>query len=346
MKAFITAAFHPEYERRLRRHMDVVCEDWRTNHKIYFDAEEFAEKINAVGADVVIVEADLVHQDVLDRCALKLIGCCRGDPINIGRDRATELGIPVLYTPARNADAVADLTLAFMLALARNVVTVTTLLRQGEVRFGSAKDYVSFYDRYGGFELGGATVGIVGMGAIGRGVARRLQGFGARVIGFDPHVADETFATYGVSRVPIDDLVREVDVLTVHCPALPETFHLIDAARLSAMKPGALVLNLARAQVIDEDALYEAVKRGQLGGAALDVVQDEPLQPENRFLTLPNVIVAPHLGGATRDVVRHQSRMIVEDIEALLSRQRPRYLLNPEVLQRDPLPFFQTEKAG
>src|SRR5262245_56856357 len=112
MKAFITASFHPHWLDRLRGSMAVEHEDWRTHHKIYFDAEEMARRINDAEADVVIVEADLVHADVIDRCKLRLIGCCRGDSINIGTERATELGIPVLYTPARNADAVADLTLA------------------------------------------------------------------------------------------------------------------------------------------------------------------------------------------------------------------------------------------
>ncbi len=109
--------------------MPVVHEDWRERRRIYFDAAQFNERIAAVGADVLIVEADLVHEDVLNAHSLRLIGCCRGDPINIGVARATELGIPVLFAPGRNADAVADLTLGFMLALARHIYTVNWLLK-------------------------------------------------------------------------------------------------------------------------------------------------------------------------------------------------------------------------
>lgn len=332
MKALVTASFHPQSLTRLQQSMAVEYEDWRALHKIYFDGEEFARRIAAAGADVLIVEADLVHADVIDRCRLRMIGCCRGDPINIGIERATALGIPVLYTPARNADAVADLTLAFMLALARNVVTVTNKLRGGEMRFASTKDYLTVYQEYGGFELGGATVGIVGLGAIGRAVAKRLSGFGARVLGHDPFVGSELAAAHGVDAVGLERLLRESDIVTIHCPALPETFHLIAAPQLAMMKRGAYLLNLARAQIVDEDALYEALVSGHLAGAGLDVVRDEPMQPENRMVQLPNVLVTPHLGGATRDVVRHQSEMIVGDIEALLANRRPRYIVNPEVL--------------
>src|SRR5262245_19730285 len=131
MKALVTATFDSAGLDRLRRHMEVDYSDWRTNRRIFYNGEEFAERIQKAGADVLIVEADLVHDDVFDRCRLSLIGCCRGDPINIGIERATRLGVPVLFTPARNADAVADLTVGYMLALLRNIVTVNMLLRQG-----------------------------------------------------------------------------------------------------------------------------------------------------------------------------------------------------------------------
>ncbi len=334
MKALITASFHPDGIERLKRHMDVEYDDWRAQRRIYFDGQQFAARINASGADVVIVEADLVHDEVLDSCRLKIIGCCRGDPINIGVEKATAQGIPVLFAPARNADAVADLTLGFMLALARHIFTVNDLLRRGEMRFQSTKDYLSAYETYGGFELGGVTVGIVGFGAIGRGVAKRLRGFGARVVAYDPHVAANVFAAYETQAVSLEALLDEANILTVHCPDIPQTQGLIGAAQLRRLRPGALVLNLARAAILDEDALYNSLVEGHIAGAALDVFREEPIQPENRFLKLPNVLVAPHLGGATRDVVRHQTNLVVDGIEAYLSGRTPQHIVNPEVLGR------------
>jgi phosphoglycerate dehydrogenase-like enzyme len=332
VKALITASFHPDGLTRLRRHMDLVYEDWRASKRIYFDGQKFAARIAEVGADVLIVEADLVHEEVIDASPLRLIGCCRGDPINIAVDRATARGIPVLFAPARNADAVADLTLAYMLALARNVLTVNTLLKTGQMRFERTADYLNVYERYGGFELGGVSVGIVGFGAIGRGVAQRLRGFGSRILAYDPHVPEEAFAAYHAEAVSLNDLLRQSDIITIHCPDLPETRGLIGQDQLRLLKPGSYLLNLARAAIVDEDALYAALTDGHLAGAGLDVFRDEPLQADNRFVALPNVLVSPHLGGATRDVVRHQTDLIVEGIEAYLRSERPPHIVNPEVL--------------
>jgi len=333
MKALITASFSADGVRRLEHHMDVVHEDWRERRKIYFDAAEFVARINDVAADVLIVEADLVHEDVLNHCRLRLIGCCRGDPINIGIARATELGIPVLFAPGRNADAVADLTLGFMLALARHIYSVNWLLKTGQMTFNATGDYLAVYGRYGGFELGGITVGVVGFGAIGRRVVQRVRAFGSRVLVYDPFVDAAAVEAAGAEPAPLDEVVRGADILTLHCPDTPENYGLISAERIRAMKPGAYFLNLARAAIVDDQALYEALRDGHLAGAALDVFADEPVRPENRYVQLPNVLVAPHLGGATRDVVRHQTDLIVDGIEAWLRGERPTHLVNPVLFE-------------
>jgi D-3-phosphoglycerate dehydrogenase / 2-oxoglutarate reductase len=333
VKALITASFTEDGLRRLSRHMEVIHEDWRKAKQIYFDGNTFAEHIRDVGANVLVVEADLVHEDVLNNTKLELIGCCRGDPINVGVQRASELRIPVLFTPGRNADAVADLTLAFLLALARHVYTVNHLLKSGQMTFEGTKDYLTAYETYGGFELNGVSVGVVGFGAIGRRVVRRLRAFDSRVLVYDPFVGADAVREAGAEARDLDSLIREVDVLTLHCPDTPENFGLISAERIRAMKRGAYFLNLARAAIVDDNALYAALSDGHLAGAALDVFADEPVRPENRFVQLPNVLVSPHLGGATRDVVRHQTDMIVEGIEAWLAGRRPAHIVNPDVLR-------------
>jgi len=334
VKALITASFSAEGLRRLARHMEIVHEDWRERRSIYFDGTKFAARINEVGADVLIVEGDLVHDEVLNHCHLRLIGCCRGDPINIGLARATELGIPVLFTPGRNADAVADLTLGFMLALARHIYTVNCLLKTGQMTFNTTGDYLAMYGRYGGFELGGITIGVVGFGAIGRRVVQRVRAFGSRVLVYDPFLPPSVIEAAGAQAASLDEVVRAADMLTLHCPDTPENYQLINAQRIRAMKRGAYFLNLARAAIVDDEALYEALRNGHLAGAALDVFADEPVRPENRYVQLPNVLVAPHLGGATRDVVQHQTDMIVDGIEAWLRGERPQYIANPAVLEQ------------
>lgn len=332
MKAFVTASFTPEGLRRLGQHMQVVHEDWREKQTIYFDGAQFAQRIGEIGADVLIVEADLVHDEVLDNTRLRLIGCCRGDPINVGLERATALGIPVLFAPGRNADAVADLTLGFMLALARHIYTVNHLLKSGQMTFTGTKDYLSAYSTYGGFELNGVTVGVVGFGAIGRRVVQRVRAFGSRVVVYDPFVAADAVRAAGAEPLALDEVVRQADIFTLHCPDTPENYGLINAERIAAMKRGAFFLNLARAALVDDDALYGALRAGRLAGAALDVFADEPVRPENRYVQLPNVLVAPHLGGATRDVVRHQTNLILDGVEAWLRGDRPSHVANPGAL--------------
>ena len=313
--------------------MEVAHEDWRVRQAIYFDGSTFAERIRQLGADVLIVEADLVHAEVLESCPLRMIGCCRGDPVNIDLELATRKGIPVFHTPGRNADAVADLTLAFMLMLPRHLPQVAETFRGAGLAFERAGDFLEMYNRFTGVELGGQTVGLVALGAVGREVAARLRAFKARVLAYDPYVRQPP---EGVELTGLEELLRASDFVSLHAPVTAETQNLVSRERLALMKPSAYFINTARAALTDEDALYEMLVAGRLAGAALDVLQNEPLQGGNRFLSLPNVIVTPHLGGATHDVVRHQSDIVVDAIESYLRGERPRWIANPEVLEKPP----------
>ncbi len=200
------------------------------------------------------------------------------------------------------------------------------------MHFQDTSDYLSAYETYGGFELGGVTVGIIGLGAVGRAVAARLHAFGSRILACDPYVGAAVFAAHHSTAVALELLLREADILTVHCPEIPDTHGLIGTEQIRLMKRGSYLLNLARPFIVDENALYAALTDGHLAGAALDVFHQEPLQSDNRFVRLPNVLTSPHLGGATRDVVRHHTDMIVNGIDAYLRGERPQHLVNPEVL--------------
>jgi D-3-phosphoglycerate dehydrogenase len=332
MKAFVTATFDTGSLERLRRHMEVVYEDWRATQKMYFSGEELAARIRELGAEVLIVEADLVHEEVIEGCGLKMIGVARGDPVNVRIDLATARGIPIFFAPARNAEAVAELTVGFMLSVLRRIHELNHELRSGRLRFDQSGAFLAAYRDYCGFELEGKTVGIVGFGAIGQRVARILGGFGSRLLGYDPYAPPAAFTALGVEQMELDPLLRECDVLTVHCPESPETTGLIHAERVRSLRPGVYVMNLARARILDEDALYEGLAAGRIAGAGLDVLTQEPVQPENRFAKLPNVCLLPHYGGNTRETVLRQSEMMVDAIEDYLAGRRPKHVVNPEVL--------------
>jgi D-3-phosphoglycerate dehydrogenase len=225
----------------------------------------------------------------------------------IGVDRidvaaARRRGIPLSITAGSNAGPVAELAIALMLAVYRRLPYVNGAIRAGQWPKAEMRETC--------FQVAGKTVGLVGFGAIGRMVARRLRGFDAGVIYFDSRRADaETERELGVSAVTLAELLAQSDIVSLHAPATPATHRMIDAAALAAMKPGAILINTARGELVDEDALHAALMAGHIRGAGLDAFDPEPPRPGNPLLTLPQVIVTPHAGGGVFDnggnVARH-----------------------------------------
>ncbi|HIH97587.1 MAG TPA: 2-hydroxyacid dehydrogenase [Thermoplasmata archaeon] len=335
MKALITAAFHEDGLEILKGHMDVLYESWKEKGKIYTDTSEFINKIKREKADVLIVEVDTVDEDVLSACDVKIIGSCRANPVNVEVDAATEHGIPVFYTPGRNADAVADMTIALMLAQIRHLTEVDRVLKSGEFFINTEEDFKNFLIRFSGPELGGKNVGIIGMGAVGFKVAQRLRhGFGAKILVYDPYVKEERLKAVEATAVDLETLLKGSDLVTLHVSVTPETEGMIGEKEFALMKPTAYFFNTARAFATDEDALYKALKDNRIAGAGLDVFDVEPVDSDNRFLELDNVTVTPHIAGQTVDVVRHQAMMIAEDIARYLTGEEPLHIKNPEVLKR------------
>jgi phosphoglycerate dehydrogenase-like enzyme len=261
-----------------------------------------------------------------------MIASCRGDPVNVDLAAATKKGIPVFHTPARNADAVADLTLCFMLTISRHVYDAVSFVKGKRDHFAGASDFINMYEAMTGVELYGRTVGLVGFGAIGQRVARRVLAFGASVIAYDPFVPDSVHDSIGAKRGDLDEVLRSADFVSLHVPDIPQTKGMLGARELGLMKDGVYFINTARAASVDEDPFYEACASGRIKAAALDVFWNEPVQPDNRFIKLSNVIATPHIGGATIDVIVHHGEMICDSIEAYLRGERPRFIANPEVL--------------
>ena len=334
MKVLVTAEFTPEGLRELTAlGLSPIYDPWTRRDQMLL-ADELAERIKQTGAEALILEIDLCHQEVFEAADLKFIGCCRCDPLIVDLDEATDRGVPVFYTPGRNAEAVADLTLAMMLDLLRGVSAAAADLRSGAFNPETPADYMAELRRRRGRELGSLTVGLVGLGAVGAAVARRLRGFGCRLLAADPFAPDRRFADLGAEKAGLPELFRRADVVSLHAAESDENQGLIGRELIAAMKPEAIFLNLARAALVDNDALYEALAAGRIAAAGLDVFRREPPGADDRFVALPNVLALPHLGGATREVVQHQTDILLADLKEYFRGGNPRHLANPEVLAR------------
>jgi D-3-phosphoglycerate dehydrogenase / 2-oxoglutarate reductase len=321
-RALVTAPFRGEGLEKLRHLADVVYDPWIEQQPLrMYNADQLAERIEQENANVVIVESDSVKGPVLD-LPLLAVGSCRGDPNNVDVSAATARGIPVLRTPGRNADAVAELTVALMLAVNRGVVRADGDVRAGEIY----RDGTIPYQRFRAWQLAGRTAGLVGLGAVGRATRWRFEGLGLRVIAHDPYADDATHT--------LDDLLAEADVVSMHAVVTPETEGMIGAPQFDRMKDGAIYVNTARAMLHDTDALVDALRSGKLAGAGLDHFEGEHLSTDHPLASMPNVVLTPHIGGATYDTEANHSKLIADGLEQLLGGDKPDNLVNPEVLSQ------------
>jgi len=334
LKALITASLTQESLKELECLMEVTYESWRDTGIIYFDAKELLEKLK--GYDIFITSADdLRNEEFFEQTDLKLIVSCRGDPYNVNLKAANKKKIPILYTPLRNVDAVAELTIGYIICLARNITALDKYIHSDSFSIIDFEDWIEVYNNYMGVELLNKKVGIIGLGEIGQRVAKILNGFGCKTLVYDPFVKEKFLANYG-QKVDLDRLMKESDFITIHASSTDENDNLIDEKRIKMMKKTAYIINLAKGSLMDYEALFEALKDKNIAGAALDVFPLEPIDEDNKFLQLNNVILSPHMGGNTSEVIQRQSEIILRDLKAWLNNRPIINIMNPEVLTQKP----------
>ncbi len=266
--------------------------------------EELAERIKGYDALIVRSSAKATAEVINAADKLTVIGRAGVGVDNIDIAAASERGIVVMNTPGANTVATAEHTMALLLAMCRHVPQAAASLKAGR------------WDRklYKGVEMRDKTIGIVGLGRIGRRVARRCRSFGMDVICFDPYLSDERAHEMRIERVSMDELLERSDFISLHAALTPKTRGLIGKEAIAKMKPGVRIVNAARGALIDEAALIEALEDGRVAGAALDVLTQEPADPDNPLLHMENVVVTPHLAASTQEAQRQVGLQVVAQV--------------------------------
>jgi len=285
--------------------------------------------------DVLVVQGAPITEAVLDAApGLRLICVARGGPVNVDMETVNARRIPVVTTPGKNATAVAELTIAAMIMLARRIPEALRHVHAG------SELYVDNYEgaAWFGQELEGKTLGIIGFGQIGQRVAVRARALGMRVVAHDPFVDAAVVRERAEGPLALDDLLAVADHVSLHARATADNRGMLGADQFARMKRGTYLVNTARDVLIDEDALFEALRSGHLAGAALDVASPTPAGRPHRLLAFPGVLLLPHIGGATMETLANGGRMAAAEIVRFAAGEPLVNLANPAVLDRAEAP--------
>ncbi|MFC4440366.1 MULTISPECIES: NAD(P)-dependent oxidoreductase [Natrialbaceae] len=282
-----------------------------------YDASEIVSNLD--GVEYLVVHKAPVSQAVFEAGDdLEVVGAARGGVENIDLEAAEKHDVTVLHAPGRNANAVSDYAVSFACSVHRRIPYFVETTNHGEWA-------LEFNPENLPRDLKSLTIGIIGFGNIGRQVAKRWAGFGPDIVAYDPFVDDEVFADHGVSSASLDKLLGGADIVTLHARLSKDTKNLLSEAEFSQMKETGLLVNTARGGLVDTDAIVDALESGEIGGAALDVFDEEPLPESHPLLDIENAWLSPHTAGSTRDAVLNGSKIIASDLELLLAGEEPQH---------------------
>jgi D-3-phosphoglycerate dehydrogenase len=350
MKTLLTARFTAESRQQLEAKLGWV---YRAGFGITgrrLDRDEL--RVAAADAAIVIVEFETLDRDFFTSMPqLRLAACCRNEPAaSVDLEAATDAGVPVLFPPGRNAVSVAEYTFGMMISIARHLHLAHHLVRYTdtltEARFsdkiaggGRVPSEWSLapgapFQRFQGPELSGKCLGLVGCGVVGSEIAGRARAFGMNLLVSDPYAPIDRISALGAQPATLNEVATRADFFVIAAKVTPETRGLVSREILTRLKPTAYVINAARAAIMDYDALTELLRARQIAGAALDVFPCEPLPGDHPLRLLDNVLLSPHLAGASLDIPAHHSRQITADILCVLAGGRPQHIANPEAWDR------------
>jgi len=309
MRILITAPYNQKGQDMLSAKFgEVIYKEWKSNGRAYNEIE-LNRLLDETRADALITEHDDVTAGVINAHPnLQFIGVCRGTPSNVDLKAAKANNIPVLHTPARNAQAVAEMFIANVINLMRNTIPSWQWLTGNNWGEGAHTSYLQFK----GHELAGRTIGMVGFGAVGRRIAEMVKCFPCNIKFYDPYIAE---GWDGYQKTSLEDIFESSDIVSIHLPVTAQTIGMIDKKLISKMKADAIFVNTARASVVKRDDLLDAIENHRIRGAVLDVFDFEPPDEKDyRLINHPNVLATPHTAGATHEVEDHHVEILNNSI--------------------------------
>ncbi|GEO11183.1 2-hydroxyacid dehydrogenase [Segetibacter aerophilus] len=329
MKILITAPYLEAAQIELKANIgETIYKPWKLNGRAY-NEDELIQLLQETKAEALITEHDEVTEKVIASYpALKFIGVCRGTPSNVAIKKATEVSIPVFFTPARNAQAVAEMFVANVITFMRYTLPAIAWLKGGNWGEGAHTSYLQFK----GNELAGKTIGMVGFGAVGQRIANMVKGFPCHIQYYDPYIQD---VDPHYRKTTIEDVFETSDIVSIHLPVNNDTKGMINRNSLALMKKDAIFVNTARAVVVNNDDLLQALETKQIRGAILDVFDHEPPGGTDlKLINLPNVLATPHIAGATFEVEDHHAEIMNEALMEWFvnGKSSTRLLFNKEIL--------------
>jgi D-3-phosphoglycerate dehydrogenase / 2-oxoglutarate reductase len=305
MKVLITAPYNEEARKELQDFFgEIIYKPWKPQGRAYNESE-LMTLLKESGAEALITEHDHVTQDVIEQFPhLQFIGVCRGTPSNVALGTAKQKSIPVFHTPARNAQAVAEMFVANVITLLRNTIASWQWLQAEKWEAGTHTSYLQFK----GNELAGKTIGMVGFGAVGQRIAKLVRAFPCNVQFYDPFL--KSFDSEYI-RVSLEELFESSDIVSINLPVNDETKGMISKTLLGRMKKDAIFVNTARAVVVNRNDLFEVLEKNLIRGAVLDVFDCEPPDATDyKLIHHPNVLATPHIAGATFEVEDHHAAIM------------------------------------
>ena len=335
LKALVTAeVVRPLLEDKLGEKIDFIYDGYCLNHDV-LPHNELIEKIKDV--DILICEYDTVSSEIFDAAKkLKVIICCRGGVKNvIDLDKAMESGIIVCNNCGRNAGAVTDMTMGYILDLTRNITLTNNLIHSNAITMDEStkpkeyKDTVwgldneSPFIKYRGRSINHMSLGIVGFGHAGRLLASKANAFGMNILAYDPYCNFENKPGY-VTQVSWKELLEQSDIISVHCTLSPQTKNMFKSSVFEQMKDGAYFINTSRGELVVEQDMIDALNCGKLAGAAIDVTVREPISSNNPLVGTKNLIITPHIAGSADDVQYCGTNMVIDSLTDYLNNKKPR----------------------